>query len=436
MRLRVFRGREVGEGELEFPVDSDKSISHRTAIFSLLTGGINRIKNYLDGEDTLHSLKIAEQLGAQIVKRRGERGLEVEITPLSQIQEPTDILYCGNSGTTIRIYSGLLAGTPGFFVLSGDKYLNRRPMGRVLDPLREIGGKVDGRSNGNYPPLAIRGGRLKGFRYSSPIPSAQVKSALILAGLQGDSCSYYREPELSRDHTERMLKRMGAPISKEGEWIKIEPLEGRLEPLELEVPGDPSSGFFFAVWGAIAGKRVLIPNVTLNPTRIGAYKILEKMGVPVEYHLREEKYEPIGDILINGTGKLKGVEVSENIPALIDELPALAIGMAFGEGESLVRNAKELRVKESDRIKGIVKNLQRMGVEAEELADGFRIVGGTPKGGIQIDSYGDHRLAMSFAIAGAVVGDLEITEGESIYTSFPRFFELFKQIALFEVVEE
>ena len=452
MKILKFPSQPVSTlpSQIEVEVDGDKSISHRTAIFSLLTSGVNRITNYLPGEDTLNSLKIAQMLGAKVKTSSGSIGLNVEITPPSSgIEEPSDVLYCGNSGTTIRIYSGLLAGAEGFFVLTGDRYLNRRPMGRVANPLREIGAQIDGRKGGNYPPLAIRGGKLKSFRYSSPIASAQVKSALILAGLQGEGVSYYREPTLSRDHTERMLRGMGAEIEKEGEWLKIIPLGGRkLEPLQLEVPGDPSSGFFFAIFGIVHRVSVLLKNLTLNPTRIEAYKVLEKMGVEVEYRLKGDKYEPVGDIFLNPTAPLKGIEVSQNIPSLIDELPALAIAMAVAEGESVVKNAKELRVKESDRIKSIVTNLRKIGIKAEELEDGFRIWGEPsllsspggkgkriPSSLVVIDSFGDHRIAMSFAILGSKIGNLEITEVESINTSFPRFFQLLRQWVQFLLEE-
>ena len=248
MILEVFGGRKFEE---EFVVDADKSISHRCAIFSLLTDGENVIKNYLRGEDTLNSLKIASMLGAKVE----DDGEIIKITPPKNLQEAEDVLYCGNSGTTIRIYMGLLAGIDGFFVLTGDKYLRRRPMARVANPLRSIGAKIDGRRNGDLAPIAIRGGKLKSFSYSSKIASAQVKSALILAGLNSDGVCEYTEPFLSRDHTERMLKGMGADLEwkmENGKWkIITNPLKEKLTPLNIEVPNDPSSAFFFAVAAAI-----------------------------------------------------------------------------------------------------------------------------------------------------------------------------------------
>jgi len=406
-------------------IASDKSISHRCAIFSLLSDKPSIIKNYLEAEDTLNSLKIAELLGAKI-----ERSSEfIKITPPKKLTEPFEILDCGNSGTSIRIYSGLLAGIDGFFVLTGDKYLRNRPMKRVSTPLTSIGAKIDGRDNGNLAPLAIRGGKLKAFNYESPISSAQVKSAMILAGLNGDGISTYTEPTLSRDHTERMLKGMGAEIENSGLEIKITPLNSSLNPLEIEVPTDPSSAFFFAVAAAITKSKVTLKNLTLNPTRIEAFKILEKMGAKIDYILKEDKYEPIGDIIVIGD-KLKAVEVNENIAWLIDEIPALAMAMAVANGKSIVKNAKELRVKESDRIKAVVENLQKCGIETEEFKDGFNIIGGTPKFA-EIESFGDHRIAMSFAILGLIC-DMQIDETDSIKTSFPNFVEILQKLTKVE----
>jgi 3-phosphoshikimate 1-carboxyvinyltransferase len=406
-------------------IATDKSISHRCAIFSLLSDKPSIIKNYLRGEDTMNSLKIAELLGAKIE----DNGEFIKITPPKKLKEPFEILDCGNSGTAIRIYSGLLAGIDGFFVLTGDKYLRKRPMKRVSNPLRDIGAKIDGRENGNLAPLSIRGGKLKSFNYESKISSAQVKSAMILAGLNGDSKSIYKEPTLSRDHTERMLKGMGAELYSTIEdnkvTIEITPLKRPLEPLELEVPTDPSSAFFFAVAATISKSKVILKNLTLNPTRIEAFKILEKMGAKIEYILKEDKYEPIGDIIVQGDS-LRGVEVTENISWLIDEIPALAMAMAVAEGRSVVKNGKELRVKESDRIKATVSNLERCGIKTEEFEDGFAVIGGTPKFA-EIESFGDHRIVMSFAILGILSG-VKIEETDSVLTSFPNFVKILKNI--------
>ena len=401
----------------------DKSISHRCAMFSLLSDKPSKIKNFLLGEDTLASLSIAQQLGA-VVERDGAN---ITITPPQKLTEPDNILDCGNAGTGMRLYAGLLAGIEGSFILTGDKYLRGRPMRRITDPLRAIGAKIDGRENGNLAPLAIRGGALEPFRYHSPIDSAQVKSALILAGLQADSKSYYRENLLSRDHTERMLRGMGAEIKTVDGWIEIEPLNSPLKPLDIRVPADPSSGFFFAVASAIVPySQTIIKSVTLNPTRIEAYKILKEMGADIEFIEKENIYEPIGDISIRYSGKLKAVTIEKNIAWLIDELPALSIAMAVADGISVVKNAKELRVKESDRISTVLEGLNSCGIETIEYNDGYEIVGGELKSAT-INSYGDHRIAMSFAIGGVLCG-MNIEDTACIDTSFPNFFEILSEI--------
>ena len=405
-------------------IASDKSISHRCAIFSLLSDRPSKIERYLLGEDTLNSLNIAAQLGADI-KRVAD---SVTITPPKELKEPKDILDCGNAGTAIRLYSGFLSSLKGMFILTGDMYLKTRPMSRVVDPLKEIGAKIDGRENGKFAPLYIRGSKLKSFKYHSPIDSAQVKSALILAALRSDGRCYYKENFLSRDHTERMLVGMGADIKKDkDDWISIEPLKKPLAPLELSVPADPSSAFFFALAAAITPQsKIIIKNVSLNKTRIRAYKILQKMGADVEYILKEDQYEPIGDIVVKYNGKLRAVEISNKIAWLIDELPALAIAMALAKGKSEVRNAKELRVKESDRILSVITNLKKCGIECEEHEDGYSITGGDLQKSI-VNSFGDHRVAMSFAIGGIVSG-MQIDDVDCIDTSFPNFFDILNKI--------
>ncbi len=405
-------------------IAADKSISHRCAIFSLLSNRASTIKNFLLGEDTLASLSIAQQLGATIQRE----GANVVITPPTQLTEPSNILDCGNAGTGMRLYAGLLSGIEGSFILTGDRYLRSRPMNRVTVPLRNIGAKIDGRENGNLAPLAIRGSHLKSFRYESPIDSAQVKSALILAALQAENSSYYKESLLSRDHTERMLVGMGASIKlQEDGWIKIEPLTKPLNPLEITIPADPSSGFFFAVAAAITPQaKTIIKNVTLNPTRIEAYKILEQMGATIHYLEKENLYEPIGDIEIIYNGQLSAITVEKNIAWLIDELPALSIAMATAKGRSRVKNAKELRVKESDRISTVLEGLKACGIETTEHEDGYEIVGGVLNSAT-INSHGDHRVAMSFSIAG-VLCEMQIEDTECIDTSFPNFFDILKEI--------
>jgi 3-phosphoshikimate 1-carboxyvinyltransferase len=401
----------------------DKSISHRCAMFSLLCNRPSTIKNFLLGEDTLASLSIAQQLGAKVERNKAD----IVITPPKKLKEPDNILDCGNAGTGMRLYAGLLAGIEGSFILTGDKYLRGRPMKRVTDPLRAIGAKIDGRDNGNLAPLAIRGGDLNSFRYHSPIDSAQVKSALILAGLQADGKSYYKENLLSRDHTEKMLRGMGAEINRVDGWIEIEPLNSPLKPLNIKVPADPSSGFFFAVLSAITPhSKTTIKSVTLNPTRIEAYRVLQKMGADIEFIERENIYEPIGDISIKYSGRLKAITIERNIAWLIDELPALSIAMAVADGRSVVKNAKELRVKESDRISTVLEGLNSCSIETIEHSDGYEVIGGELQS-TTVNSYGDHRVAMSFAIAGVLCGII-IEDTECIDTSFPNFFEILSEI--------
>lgn len=395
----------------------DKSISHRCAMFSLLAQGKSRIENFLRAEDTLNTLEIVRQLGAKVE----DDGMVITIES-DGIHEPSDILDCGNSGTGMRLFCGLLSSAKGHFVLTGDEYLKRRPMKRVTQPLRAIGASLDGRNGGDLAPLAIRGASLYAFDYESKIASAQVKSAMILAALRSDGVCSFREPQLSRDHTERMLLGMGATIAIEGLTTKISPLEKPLSPLDIRVPSDPSSAFFFAVAAAITpNASVVIEGVTLNPTRIEAFKVLERMGADITYAIESEKYEPIGTITVK-YAPLKGVIVEENIAWLIDELPALSIAMACAQGESTIKNAEELRVKESDRIKTVVDNLNMCGIATQEYPDGYTVVGGTLRKAM-VNSYGDHRIAMSFCIAGLRCG-MEVEDVECINTSFPNFFEL------------
>ena len=401
----------------------DKSISHRSAMFAMLASGKSVVENFLRAEDTLNTLQIVRHLGAQVE----DNGNVITISS-EGIQESFEVLDCGNSGTGMRLFCGLLSSADGHFVLTGDKYLRNRPMKRVTDPLKAIGAKIDGRKNGDLAPLCIRGGSLKAFSYESKIASAQVKSAMILAALHADGECTYKEPELSRDHTERMLRGMGADIKTDDALVTtIQPLEGLLEPLHIRVPADPSSAFFFAVAAAILpGSEVVLEGVTLNPTRIEAFKALERMGADISYDLKEDKYEPIGDIQVR-YAPLHAIEVSERISWLIDELPALAIAMACAKGVSVVKNAKELRVKESDRIATVVKGLRACGIEVDEQEDGYSIVGGELKPAV-IESHGDHRIAMSFLIAGLRCG-MEVKDVECINTSFPNFFELLGKIA-------
>lgn len=399
----------------------DKSISHRSAMFAMLAQGSSRIENYLRAEDTMNTLEIVKHLGATVE----DDGNIITITS-EGISESESILDCGNSGTGMRLFCGLLASATGHFVLTGDTYLRRRPMKRVTEPLRNIGAKLDGREYGNLAPLSIRGASLKAFEYESMIASAQVKSAMILAALSADGTCTYREPELSRDHTERMLRGMGAQLHVDGLVTTVEPMQELLSPLDIRIPADPSSAFFFAVAAAIIpGSDVTIEGVTLNKTRIEAFKVLEAMGADISYTLKEDRYEPIGDIQVR-YAPLHGVVVEKNISWLIDELPALSIAFASAEGTSIVKNAEELRVKESDRISTVVGNLRACGIDVEEFSDGYCVTGGVLQRAC-VSSYGDHRIAMSFIIAGLKCG-MEVEDIACINTSFPNFFELLNSI--------
>ena len=402
-------------------IAADKSISHRSAMFSMLANGESVIENFLRAEDTMNSLRIVEKLGAKVI----DDGTVIRISS-EGIQESDDILDCGNSGTGMRLFCGLLASAKGHFILTGDEYLKRRPMKRVTSPLRSIGAKLDGRNEGDLAPLSIRGASLNAFDYESKIASAQVKSAMILAALRADGTCTYKEPELSRDHTERMLKGMGADISVEGLSTTIKPMTKLLSPLKIRVPADPSSAFFFAVAAAITpDAEVVLEGVTFNPTRIEAFKALERMGAEISYDLKDNVYEPIGNITIKHA-PLKAITVDDNISWLIDELPVLSIAMACAEGRSVVANAEELRVKESDRISTVVDNLKACGIEVEEFEDGYAVTGGTLTPA-KVDSFGDHRIAMSFIIAGLRCG-MEVSDLDCINTSFPNFFELLSEI--------
>jgi 3-phosphoshikimate 1-carboxyvinyltransferase len=396
-------------------------------MFAMLAEGVSEIENFLRAEDTLNSLEIVKNLGAKVE----DDGKIIKISS-DGIKEPFEILDCGNSGTGMRLFCGLLSSAEGHFVLTGDKYLRRRPMKRVTAPLISIGAKIDGREQGDLAPLSIRGASLKAFNYESEIASAQVKSCMILAALRADGTCTYREPELSRDHTERMLKGMGAKIEVDGLKSTVEPLEGLLLPLKIRVPADPSSAFFFALAAAITpGSEIVLEGVTLNPTRIEAFKALERMGADISYELTDNKYEPIGNISVK-YAPLHAITIEDNISWLIDELPALSIAMACAEGESLVKNAQELRVKESDRIATVVEGLRACGIEVHEYKDGYRIVGGRLQSA-KVESDGDHRIAMSFIIAGLRCG-MEVSDLECINTSFPNFFELLQQITKVELV--
>ncbi|MCH5312913.1 MAG: 3-phosphoshikimate 1-carboxyvinyltransferase [Helicobacter sp.] len=434
--MRITKIAPAKSFEREFEgIATDKSISHRTAMFALLAQAPCEVENYLMGEDTLHTLHIARELGLQ-VEQNAKR---LKLIPPKAIQEPHKVLDCGNAGTGMRLFAGLLSGIKGFFVLSGDEYLNKRPMKRIIDPLNSIGAHITGRQDNAYAPLGIQGAQLESFDYTSHIASAQVKSAMILAGLQAQGQSRFVEPFLSRDHTENMLRGMGVQIhTKEQSNGAYEVIfEGqpykKLESFALQIPSDPSSAFYFALAACVLQSKVKLKNVLLNKTRIEAFKILESMGAKVKYEYHQSPYEEVGDIEVCG-GNLRAVNVDSAIAWLIDEIPALSIAFAVAKGISKVSNAKELRVKESDRIHATITNLRAMGIECEEFEDGFSVRGGELKRA-RVDSFGDHRIAMSFAIAQLVCGG-EIQDSACIDVSFPQFLTYLSSITSVENINE
>lgn len=414
----------------EIFVAPDKSISHRSIIFSGLGRGKGTVHNFLRAGDTLSSCGCMRSLGIEILDR--EERLLVEGKGLHGLKEPEGILDCGNSGTTMRLLSGLLAGQGFLALLSGDHSLNRRPMRRVIEPLTAMGAEIWGRAGGFYPPLAIKGrANLKGLSYRLPVASAQVKSALLLAGLYAGDPTRIIEPEKSRDHTERMLQAMGADLEVRGLEITLKP--GReLQAQEFFVPGDISSAAFFLVAALIVpGSEIMIRDVGINPTRAGLIEVLQDMGARLAIENRRVVGgEPIGDIVASYS-ELRGARVGGDIiPRLVDEIPILAVAMALAEGESVVRDAGELRVKESDRIQALCSELGQMGAGIEELEDGF-VIQGRPEGltGAAVDSRGDHRIAMSTAIAALKArGETIVHNSEVVDISFPEFWPLLRKL--------
>src|SRR3990172_7861519 len=405
------------KGEISVP--GDKSISHRALMFASIADGDTRIKGLLKGEDNMATLKAFRQMGIAI----DEVGEDVVVhgKGLHGLKEPEDFIDAENSGTTIRLITGLLSGQKFFSTLTGDQYLRKRPMKRVIEPLSQMGAKIFGREGGNKAPLAIAGSKLKGITYNSPIASAQVKSAILLAGLNADGVTTVTEPTVSRDHTERMLTYFGAKIKREGTKVSIEAGQ-KLTGREIIVPGDISSAAFFMVAALITdASELTIKNVGINPTRTEIIDILKE---------REVSGEPVGDIIVKSS-KLRGIRIKGDVvPRAIDELPVVAVAAAFADGTTTIRDARELRVKETDRIGTMAAELRKIGIEVEEREDGMIIKGGRPIGTRDAKSHGDHRIAMSMAVAGlAGDGEMLVTDTECIDTSFPGFEELIKKVS-------
>jgi 3-phosphoshikimate 1-carboxyvinyltransferase len=424
---RTLRPARTLRGEVNTP--GDKSISHRSIMFGSLAEGTTRVSGFLTGEDNLSTLKAFQALGIAIHQRApGE--LEIEGRGLDGLQEAGDVIDCGNSGTTMRLMSGLLAGQAFFSVLTGDQYLRRRPMKRVVTPLATMGARIWGRRGGELAPLAIQGSRLRPISYVSPLASAQVKSAVLLAGLYAEGDTTVREPHLSRDHSERMLTWFGADVRPFPGGVTIAG-RPRLVARDMLIPGDISSATFFLVAGLITpGSELLIRNVGLNPSRSGAIEILRAMGGELELlDEREQSGEPVADIVVRHS-RLKGIEIGgEVVPRAIDEFPVLSVAAALAEGTTTIRDAEELRVKETDRIAAMASELGKLGAAVEPTADGMIIHGRERLQGGVVTSHGDHRIAMSCAIASLVAAaPVTIHDTACTETSFPGFWELLESI--------
>ena len=414
-------------GEITLP--GDKSISHRAVIIGALAKGEVRICGLSSGEDNQRTITAFKQMGVDITRER-DGDLRIQGKGLFALKEPAQVIDAGNSGTTMRLLTGLLSGQKFFSVLSGDISLNQRPMKRVIEPLSMMGAQIWGRGGGNFAPLAITGRNLKAIRYELPVASAQVKSAVILAGLCAEGITEVQEPSFTRDHTERMLAYFGVDLEREGSAVRVQ--GGReWEGKEVIVPGDISSAAFFIVAATIIPhSEITIRGAGINPARTGFLEILRQMGASIKIaNKREVSGEPVADIVVRSS-RLRGREIrGEMIPRAIDEIPILAIAATCAEGETVIRDAGELRVKETDRIKAIVSELRRFGVSVEEYEDGFMIAGGARLKGTRCLSYGDHRMAMSLIIAGLVSEGETVVDGtECIRTSFPQFMETLKAI--------
>jgi 3-phosphoshikimate 1-carboxyvinyltransferase len=406
-------------------VPGHKSISHRAALLGALTTGTTRARRFLTSEDCLATLDCLRALGVEwrLIDEPSGTTLEVDGAGLHGLGEPEDVLDCRNSGTTMRIIAGILAGQPFTSVLTGDASLRARPVDRVIEPLRLMGAHVLGRQHDRLPPLTIRGGALHGIRYRQPVASAQVKSAVLLAGLFADGETVVEEPGPSRDHTERMLTAMGADVRREGPAVSVRPVDA-LSAIDIEVPGDISSAAYWLVAAAAhPDAEVALPNVGINPTRTGLLDALAMMGVSLD--VGEERMageEPVADLAVRSS-RLHGIEAGgELVLRMMDELPVLAVAAALAEGETVVRDAQELRVKESDRIASLARELRKLGVAIEERDDGFAVQGGRPMRGARVSGSGDHRLTMALAVAGLLAeGETIIEDGESVAVSYPGF---------------
>jgi 3-phosphoshikimate 1-carboxyvinyltransferase len=424
--LRVRPAKKIA-GTVRVP--GDKSISHRAVMFGALAEGVTTIEGFLPGADCLSTISCFRRMGIEI-EQQGDK-VTVQGKGWYGLQEPMQHLDVGNSGTTIRLMSGILATQPFHTVMEGDESIAKRPMRRVIGPLRQMGAKIDGRKDGEFTPLSIRGGKLQSMAYQSPVASAQVKSAILLAGLQAEGVTSVTEPHLSRDHTERMMQAFGVSVVRDGLTVSVEGGQ-KLTGRAISVPGDISSAaFLIAAVMVVPGSSLLIENVGINPSRTGIIDVVKAMGGSLE--LQNERIvneEPVADLLVTHS-QLHGIEISGDIiPRLIDEIPVIAVMATQAIGQTVIRDAEELKVKETDRIATVVSQLSKFGGRVTPTDDGMIIEGQTALTGAIIDSMGDHRIGMAMAIAGlAATGETGIENEEAINVSFPGFEELLKNIS-------
>ena len=415
-------------GEITPP--PDKSISHRAIMFAAMAEGKSRVTNFLRAEDPLSTMNAFRALGINVTET-GSGEVLIEGKGLRGFTEPDDVIDCGNSGTTIRLITGLLAGCPFFTVLTGDDSLKQRPMARVIDPLKKMGAVIAARGGDRYPPIAIKGGGLKALDYKMPIASAQVKSCLILAGLYAEGTTRIIEPQRSRDHSERMLSAMGADIRVDGLIISVNG-NPRLTAADIEVPADFSSAAFF-IAGAllVPNSEIFIKGVGMNPTRTGLIGVISEMGAEIKLENRREvSGEQVADVICSSSGKLKAIRIDGGlVPSLIDEFPIICVLASMAEGVTRIRGAAELRVKESDRISAMAAELTKLGVSVLEYPDGIDITGGAGFDGGVVESHGDHRIAMALSIAALVANNpVRISDALCVDISFPRFYEMLKEL--------